>query len=172
MNNTWGLLNIFTGRQVHDYLSSDKIDSLQNLIRLEENYHDFFGSWFYVPLIYGNSSTALLSANRPIFLEFPGQEGIYVVHIHRKPRGYRARETVNLKSISPLIHPDPSPFLHKVHASLSQLLRVSGTAAGKVINKILCEWGRPEGDGGGGRRDGPGRRLMEAGGGARSQARG
>lgn len=34
---------------MHDYLSGDKIDSLQNVLILEKNHHDFFGSmclWF------------------------------------------------------------------------------------------------------------------------------
>jgi|SRR5271170_860178 hypothetical protein len=45
----WSLLNWFSGETVSDQLRGQKIDSLENVLMLEKNHHDKFGSmrlWF------------------------------------------------------------------------------------------------------------------------------
>ena len=46
---TWSMLDHFTGGEVYKYLCGEEIDSLRNVIILDKNHHDFFGSmclWF------------------------------------------------------------------------------------------------------------------------------
>ena len=76
--------------------------------------------------------------------------GIYHVHLLDKGRGREITgfnmfpgskgcgDTVDLRSVDPILYPAISADLLQIHASLCQVLHASG--AGEAISKILREW--------------------------------
>jgi hypothetical protein len=72
---------------------------------------------------------------------------LHVVHVWRDGKeapgipvqryAKKSGDIVDLRSHSP-DYPGPSPFLLKIHASLSQVLHASG--AGEVIDNVMREW--------------------------------